>query len=133
MYDVIGIFSGNTETYTWTAALADTIYLEDIVFPNPVHEKGFYGLILKGAGAVNVTPQLQYRVASGDYSAVVHTIEGYTNGTTSRVELFAPANGFEGFLHLQDFWLYNPRGFRIVLTRAANTEVVWSRGIVSYS
>lgn len=122
-----GLFTAGAFTKTWTTAEADTIYTEVVQFRYPEREIGLWGLFMVGTGAVNVTPKLQNVLTGTTYSPVLHSIKGYKNGNASLVTVFQPADGFESRLEYNNrWWVYNPSGFRIELTRATNTQVIWT-------
>jgi hypothetical protein len=131
----IGIFTDNANTYTWNTGGGNTLN-GDLVYysmrQSPLKEIGLWSLFIHGTGSVNLTPKLQFCVdaVNETYNPVVITLDGYTNGNSAKVQLFAPASGFICNLSAwQDEWLY-AEGFRIVLDRASDTQVVFTNGVI---
>lgn len=125
---IVPLFSTNKQdfTYTWTAAAANTLTSEIVQIPRPADEIGMWSMFLKGTGAVNVTVALFQSLKPTVLSPVSHSIAGYTNGNAAQVTTFQPANGFETYLSAHGWWVFNPGGFKIILTRASSVEVVFS-------
>ena len=122
-----GLFTSGAFTKTWTTGEADTIYTEPFQVITPQKEVGLWSLFMVGTGSVNLSLQLQSILTPGTYSPVLHTIQGYTNGNSSLVSSFVPASGFESYININNsWWLYNPDGYRLAITRDANTEVVFT-------
>ncbi len=119
----------NLKTYTWTTAMSDTLESEQIQISNPSQEIGLWGLFLKCTGSPTITVKLRYVYEPTVVSNVYNSVAGYTNGTATTVTSFVPANGFESRMdYLNEWWLYNPEGFKIVLIRDSNSEVIFTFG-----
>jgi hypothetical protein len=131
----IGIFTGNADSYTWNTGGGNTLNCALIDYSkkkSPHYEVGLWSLFIHGAGAIVMTPKLQFCVdiVNETYSPVIITLDGYTNGTSAKVQAFTPANGFICNLSAwQDEWLYAD-GFRIVLDRASDTQIVFTNGVI---
>ena len=122
------LFSSDKQdfTYTWTAAMADTLTSEVIQILKPRDEIGMWTMFIKGTGSVNLTAALFQALRPVNISPVSHSVTGYTNGDTDLVSTFQAANGFESYLSSHGWWMFNPDGFKIILTRASSVEVVFT-------
>ena len=122
------LFSSDKQdfTYTWTAAMDDTLTSEVILISQPREEIGMWSMFLKGTGSVNITVALFQALQPVNLSPVSHAVTGYTNGNTALVGTFQAAGGFESYLSSHGWWMFNPDGFKIILTRASSVEVVFT-------
>lgn len=122
------MFSG-AYTKTWTTGESDTIYSDRMTVKNTEQEIGLYSLYLAGTGSTTITVKFQYFLKDpATYSPVYNLVQGYTNGTSTLVSSFSPANGFEARIDNMAWWRYNQDGFRIVLIRSSSTQVTFTYG-----
>jgi len=122
---------GTSYSYTWTAALADTITSNVILPKDFSNDKGLISLFLiPSSGNVVVTPKLGYCLNQGGTSmSFYHGIDGYkASDLTQKNTTFNPNSdsGFEAAIHQQLYYLPCLNGFKIQLTRASNVQVVFT-------
>ena len=144
----IGIFASNVDSYTWAAdgetILSETITLGEIEYSRQSNvEVGLWSLFIKAtsASALTITPKLYFLIDSINtvYSTVTHPIKGYPTAYPSTKKTSFDANNgysssidecFEANLGAwQIFWMYAD-GFKIDITRSANTAVTFNYGAV---
>ena len=81
-------------------------------------------MFFNGTGSTTISVKLQFYVKDPNvYSPVYNVVQGYTNGNSSLVSSFSPANGFEARIDSQAWWKYNQDGVRLVFIRSSSTEV----------
>jgi hypothetical protein len=124
------VFPGGLFNYTWAAGGGNTLTSPIINIMEKEKEIGYWTLFLVGTGIVDLSIDLYYFLKDGIYSPVAHIIEGYTNGQASKQTSFQPASGFESPLNTHEWWAYNQDGFKIVITRASDVEVIFTHGSV---
>ena len=114
---------------TWATSESDTIYSDRITVKNTEEEIGLYSLFIYGTGTVNVSVKLQFYVKDPEvYSPVYHEVEGFTNGSSSKVTSFDLDDGFDARIDTHTWWMYNPDGFRLVFIRASNVQLTITYG-----
>lgn len=124
------IFSGSVFNYTWATGGGNTLTSPLITIMEKEKEIGNWTLFLAGNGAVNLTIKLYYFLRDGIYSSVGHVVEAYINGEVEKQSTFLIADGIDAPLNAQDWWLYNPDGFKLVITRASDVQVIFTHGSV---
>lgn len=125
------LFSGSYSK-TWETSEGDIVESDRIIIKKPSDEVGLWSLFIKGhatgspAPVVNLTVSLYFYIGDTEiYSGVSHTIRGWTTGSDSYVTQFEISDGFEARLDTQEWWLYNPDGFKLVFSRDSNNEIVF--------
>ena len=127
-----GLFLDATNTppyttyYNWTAATADTMWSEHIIFPNPPYEVGLWTLLIKttdsGGGTPEITPTLWFSIdPDGTYvddTAITLNEIHNANNTT-----FTSGGTFIARLDTLNKWCFS-NGFKIRFVRDANSALV---------